>query len=308
MNTLPHPLGRALVALGGSALALGLLAGCGNDDKAAAPPRTTPASGAPSSAPATDDSSAPAPTDVASTGDPSAIPAYFVGKTPQGDRLFREFTQVNGVDRLVAAAAAVTTGGAVDPDYRTAWPQGRFASVTQSADAIVVTLKDDAWLQAGSLKPAEARLAVQQLVYTLQGTIGKRLPVRVELDGKPAATLLGVDASSGLKAADELDVLGLVNITEPAQGSVVSGSFTAQGRASSFEATVPWELRDSSGKVVKKGFATAEGWADKLYPWTSKVDVSGLPAGTYTFIARTDDPSDGEGAGPTQDTKQISIK
>jgi hypothetical protein len=309
MNPLPHPFGRTLAALGGAVLALGLLAGCGDDDTKTAGAAGTPAgdaSTAPTSPAASDGASAP--TGVPSTGTPSAIPAYYVGKTPQGDRLFREFTQVSGVDKLVAAAAAVTSGGTVDPDYRTLWPQGRFASVAQSADAITVTLEDDAWLQAGSLKPTEAKVAVQQLVYTLQGTIGKRLPVKVEYGGKPAATLLGVDASAGLKAAPELDVLALVNVTEPAQGTVVSGSFTAEGRASSFEATVPWELRDASGKVVKKGFATAEGWADKLYPWSTKVDVKGLTPGSYTFLAKTDDPSDGEGAGPTQDTKQITVK
>ena len=46
---------------------------------------------------------------------------------------------------------------------------------------------------------------------------------------------------------------------------------------------------------MKKGFATAEGWMDKLYPWQAEVDVSGLAPGTYTFVAMTDDPSGGEG-------------
>ena len=46
---------------------------------------------------------------------------------------------------------------------------------------------------------------------------------------------------------------------------------------------------------------------DKLYPWTAEVDVSGSQPGTYTFVALTDDPSDGEGAGPTEDTKTIVV-
>jgi len=70
---------------------------------------------------------------------------------------------------------------------------------------------------------------------------------------------------------------------------------------------VPWEVRDGSGKKVLDGFATAEGWGDRLYPWESQVDVSGLSPGTYTFVAMTDDPSGGEGAGPTEDTKTIII-
>ena len=38
------------------------------------------------------------------------------------------------------------------------------------------------------------------------------------------------------------------------------------------------------------------------------VDVSDLPAGDYTFVAMTDDPSEGEGGGPTVDTKSFTIK
>jgi len=297
---------RTLATLGGAALALGLLAGCGDDEPAAERP-APPAASAPTTSPSvTEETSSPS--EEPSSGDPSAVPVYYLGRTPQGDRLYREFTQVSGADRLVAAAAAVTSGRPVDPDYRTAWPGGRLASVTKTADAIVVEVPDASWLEAGSLRPAQARLAVQQLVYTLQGTAGARLPVRVQLDGEPAARLLGVDASKGLTAAPEIDVLALVNVTEPAEGTVVGRTFTAEGRASSFEATVPWEIRDSSGKVVKQGFTTAEGWADKLYPWKARIDASTLAPGSYTFVARTDDPSDGEGAGPTQDTKRITVK
>jgi hypothetical protein len=87
----------------------------------------------------------------------------------------------------------------------------------------------------------------------------------------------------------------LIVLTEPAEGAEVSGSFTASGKANSPEANVPWEIRDDSGTVVLDGFSTATGWMDKLYPWTTDVDVSSLDPGTYTFVAMTDDPSGGEG-------------
>jgi Immunoglobulin-like domain of bacterial spore germination len=124
-------------------------------------------------------------------------------------------------------------------------------------------------------------------------------------DGRPTP-VLGIDKES-FKAAPQNDVLAFVNVTEPAEGASVSGTFTASGVANSFEATVPWEIRDQDGKKVLDGFATAEGWGDHLYPWESQVDLSGLPPGTYTFVALTDDPSDGEGAGPTEDTKTITV-
>ncbi|TWG89986.1 sporulation and spore germination protein [Nocardioides sp. J9] len=303
---------RRTVAAIAATLALGVLAACGDDEPGdaagdptsqAADPTTDTAS--PTVQPETSDPATEVPTDAPG---PDVIPVYYVGDTPQGDRLFREFTQASGVDKLVAAAAAVTTGDPVDPDYRTLWPTGRFASVEQADDAIVVGLADDTWLTRGRLDRARARLAVQQLVYTLQGTIGERLPVRVELDGQPAGTLLGIPVRDGLKARPQLDVLALVNITEPAEGSVVGKRFTASGRASSFEATHIWQVEDASGKVVLEGSAMAEGWIDKLWPWEVEIDARKLPPGRYTFVARTDDPSNGEGGGPTEDTKRIRIE
>jgi hypothetical protein len=106
-----------------------------------------------------------------------------------------------------------------------------------------------------------------------------------------------------------LDVLSLVNVTSPEQGAVVTGdTLAASGVASSFEANVPWEIRQGD-KVVLDGFATAEGWMDKLYPWETSIDVSGLEPGDYTFVARTDDPSGGaEGSGPHEDTKDFTLQ
>ncbi len=154
----------------------------------------------------------------------------------------------------------------------------------------------------------EAKLAVQALVYTVQGALQSRAPVQVVGEpGGPAVPMFGVDTDGGVANADQLDVLALVSVTSPESGAEVSGTFTASGVASSFEATVPWEVRDSSGTVVLDGFSTAEGWMDRLYPWQSEVDVSGLAPGEYTFAAMTDDPSGGEGPGPFEDTKVISV-
>jgi hypothetical protein len=88
----------------------------------------------------------------------------------------------------------------------------------------------------------------------------------------------------------------------------VRDRFVVSGIANSFEANVPWEVRQGD-RVVARGFATADGWMDKLYPWSTQVNVSKLAPGTYTFVARTDDPSGGaEGAGPTEDTKTIVVE
>jgi hypothetical protein len=41
---------------------------------------------------------------------------------------------------------------------------------------------------------------------------------------------------------------------------------------------------------------------DKAYPWKTKVDLSQLQPGTYTFTARVDDDSDNEGTKPPEAT------
>ena len=258
---------------------------------------------------------APAPSTVtsasglASTGSGEVtVPVYFVGSTPQGKRLFREFQRVSGDDPLLAAADAMTAGDAADPDYRTLYPGGSFASITEESGTIVAEVQDDGWnTRAPGMSRREAKLAAQQLVYTVQGVAQSRLPVRVEAGGE-SVPLFGIDTAGGLRNAAPDKVLAYVNVTTPEQGANVgSTSFVASGVANSFEANVPWEIRDSGGAVVKRGFAMADGWGDKLYPWRTKVNVSQLPAGDYTFVAMTDDPSGGEGAGPTQDTKDITI-
>lgn len=310
MTDLPRRTRLAGLAL--AALLAPVLAGCGDDDPVATDATATDATatdGATSEAPtepASDDPT-PTPTEEEPAGQVT-VPVYFVGDTPQGPRLFREFRQVESDNPLEEAAALMTAGDALDADYRTAYPSGSFASIEYAADGFRVELADDAWTTPADLAASdEATLAVQQLVYTLQGVQQERVPVTVVLDDAPT-TLFGVDTADGVAAAPQLDVMSLVNVTEPEEGATVSGTITASGVASSFEATVPWEVRQGD-EVVLDGFATAEGWMDKLYPWEAEVDLSGLAPGEYTFVAMTDDPSGGaEGAGPDVDSKTIVVE
>lgn len=293
-------------------LGLGLLAGCGDDDTepvASDPsPSASESTDAGPETPAPDPEPSQAPTEEPSEGgtDTTAAPVYFVGDSPTGPRLYREFRQVAVADPLAEAAGLLVAGDALDPDYYSLLPALDIASVEVTDDAIVVVLGGDSPTADKATSPAEARVAVQSLVYTLQGAAQTRLPVRVEAGGQPVQ-LLGQPTDTGVRAADQLEVLSLVNVTGPEEGAKVSGSFTASGVASSFEATVVWEVRDDSGTAVLDGFATAEGFMDRLYPWETDVDVSSLDPGTYTFAALTDDPSAGEGPGPYVDTKEIVV-
>ena len=297
---------RALAVL---ALALAVvLAGCADEPRADDPTpvdTTTSATTEPTEEPT--ESSSPSPT---ASPDMVTVPVYFVARTPIGRRLFREFRQVEADNPLAEAVALMTAGDALDPDYSTLFPDGAFedAGFSEPGQVLVARVADDSWAERPEgMSTREARLAVQQLVYTMQGVQGERLPVIIQ-DDKGPTSLFGLDSSEGFTAAKQLDVLGFVNVTSPEEGATVADTFTASGVASSFEATVPWEIRDGSGAMVAEGFATAEGWTGRLYPWETEVDVSGLAPGTYTFVAMTDDPSDGEGSGPTEDTKTIIIE
>jgi hypothetical protein len=288
-----------------------VLAGCGNgDDPEASDPNSAPTkSGKPTKKPSPSDESSPS---ESGGGAPAtvAVPVYFVGRTPLGPRLFREFRNVEADNPLDEAFALLTAGDALDPDYTTLLPKGSLTEISND-ESILISLPDDSWAdRPAGMSSKEAKLAVQQIVYTAQGALQKRVPVvfYVGDDTSQVSSVLGIDAGGGFEAAPDVNVLALVNVTEPAQDSAVADTFTASGVANSFEATVPWEVRDADGKKVLDGFATAEGWGDKLYPWESPVDVSGLAPGTYTFVALTDDPSDGEGKGPTEDTKTITVQ
>lgn len=304
-NALRTPLAAALSAV--------VLAACGTETAPVAEDPTTSEPSGPSSSPA-------APSDTAESSpvaevDSVTVPVYFVGDAPQGPRLFREFRRVPAQDPAAAALELLGSGDALDPDYRTLLPaaQGLSASLEGAGEDATIALAlpaDSPWLSRGDLPEAEARLAVQSVVYTLQGVFQAKAPLSVTHQGTShAADLLGVPTGNGYSRAPELDVLGLASVTTPEEGATVADTFEASGVASSFEATVPIEVRDASGAVVVETFATAEGWMDRLHPWTTTVDVSALAPGVYTFVARTDDPSGGaEGFGPTEDTKTITIQ
>ncbi|MGY2702840.1 Gmad2 immunoglobulin-like domain-containing protein [Nocardioides sp. HB32] len=282
------------------------LAGCGSDDTGA---DQRPASG---STKHHDGQGSESPKGSGVSAQPAdgqtTVPVYFVGDTPHGPRLYREFRKVEGTGTYAALDLAAS-GDALDPDYRTLLPAGTFEVPDEIGDANAFTLPDDSWTRRpAGMSESDALLAIQQLVYTAQGAMQARLPIHFYDSEGHETQVFGIASEDGFTAADPIRTLALVNITAPESGATVSGTFTASGVSSSFEANTPWEVRDASGDVVEKGAATAEGWMDKLYPWEADVDVSDLGPGDYTFVAMTDDPSDGEGDGPTVDSKTFTVQ
>ncbi|GAW49944.1 MULTISPECIES: Gmad2 immunoglobulin-like domain-containing protein [unclassified Nocardioides] len=290
---------RIAVLLTASAVAL---AGCGSDSA----DDTTPTSGSTKHHGQHSDEASPSESSEPAA-DQVTVPVYFVGDTPQGPRLYREFRKVDAADPLGEALTLAASGDALDADYRTLLPAGTFAGGTTDETA-AIPLPDDSWTRAPEgMSTDDALLAVQQLVYTAQGVLQERIPVAFTDSDGNSTQIFGIASEDAFTAADPVETLALVSVTSPEEGATVSGSFTASGVSSSFEANTPWQIRQGD-EVVETGFATAEGWMDKLYPWETEVDVSGLEPGDYTFVAMTDDPSDGEGGGPTEDSKTITVE
>jgi hypothetical protein len=288
-----------------------------NDDDSSTPVagQTQTSAPDPTKEPSPTDTPSDTPTsaDVSATGTPieSAVPVYFAGDGPRGTVLFREFQPGIGADPVAQAAQAAVAGPAHDPDYRSLWPAGTQAAASYDGDVITVDLTGaDLHDRPAGMTKRDAELAIQQVVYSVQGAAQARAGVQLLIDGQRTDQVLGSPASEPLTNAKGSDVLSQMSITSPEEGQKVSGTFTASGVNNAFEATFTWELRDSSGQVVANNFGTAEGCCevDKLFPWTADVDLTGVAPGTYTFVAMNDDPSGGEGKGPDVDTRTIVVE
>lgn len=259
------------------------------------------------------ESTAP-PAEGTSAATPSAAPhrftaaIYWLGQTPQGVRLYREFQDVAGATQLEAAVDAAISGTPDDPDYRAPWPGTQLVSARVDRGLIRVDL-DEAPTAADAVSPAEGSQALEQVIRTAQAAVGRRLPVQFQVDGNPVAEVFGQPTAEPLAEGEWSEVLALVSLSDPAEGAVVTGEvLTVTGVASSFEATVPWRvLRD--GVAVRRGIFTATGWVDRLHPFRGTIDVSGLAPGRYLLEVSTSDPSGGaEGAAPFRDTRGFEVR
>jgi hypothetical protein len=277
----------------------------------------------PSTAPTSPGSATPAATGSAQAGT-KAVAVYYVGSDPSNRPvLFREFHQapdypanVAGSDRdlLTVAVRDAMTTLPLDPDYGTPWigtAQLDHASydTTGAGYTLRIALKQGAPAQRpAGMTAAEARSAIQQLVYTAQAAIGKRAPVTFTIGRhvSPAhPTLLGIDISHPISAGSVLGTLSLVNISDPNQGAVVSGHLTVTGVNNAFEGSSVIYLERAGRRYLVTPTIGGMG-GNRLWPWTVELDLSKVEPGTYTLVARNDDPS-GQGHPPV-DTRLIEVK
>jgi hypothetical protein len=233
-------------------------------------------------------SSSPIPTSATSYGAPEtvaakAVPVYWLGRsvgndTGAGMRLYRTFIRINGRP-AEEAVRAMTTQTPDDPDYESPWAGAEVSSVTRSGDGVTVDFKA---LPRTRLEPDVAGLAVQQLVYTVQGALNdETVPVQVTERGHATSSLFGVDTPEPLGRAQASDVQALVWILSPTNKAVVSAPVTVTGTAAAFEAQVDWRATNLKTKATLSGYTmTNEGQKFSPFAFTPK-----LTAGTWLIEA-----------------------
>lgn len=238
------------------------------------------------------------------------MPVYYVVGTQGGARLYREFQSVpTGDPGTAAVRTLLASDSGVDPDYRSSWPPGwslRFP-VEHAGGVVTVDLDPPGDAGAANRGPATAEaagLAVQQLVYTVQGALGSTDPVQILLGGRPAERLWGqVPISAPIARANPSATRSLVQIDNPVHGAALGRTVRVSGEAAVFEANVLWQVLQGQA-VVQHGFATATE-AYKFSPYSFTVT---LAPGDYTLRVYEADESDGEGRPPFSDTKAITVR
>jgi hypothetical protein len=298
--------GAAVVATAATVAAVTVLSSGTPDDGPgfAAPTKSAEPSQEPSP------SASPSPTEQA--GEVQAVPVYYVGDTSRGPRLFREFHQIRTGDALLTAVDEAVMTDPDDPDYRSPWPDGaRAGQVSYDGDVITVSLEPadgggpelDLHDRPAGMSEEEARMAVEQVIYTAQAALQQgRPPVQFLVNGQRTDQLLGVPVSEPLSHGDAVDVLAQVWIIEPSEGAELTSPFTVSGLAAAFEANVVWELRRGD-TVVRDGFTTAEECCT-MAPYEFEVEA---PPGEYTLVVQDTDASGGEGFAPWRDTKRLVV-
>jgi len=228
------------------------------------------------------------------------------GTTSFGLRLFREYhvLPVTGSDKVAQTRAALgamlATSSPGDPDYTTPWRDATVTSVRVDGDTTTVDLHGvPAAPPSGA---GAARIAVQQLVWTVTAVSGKPA-VRVLLDGRTVPALWGVEGlDEPLTRAPRTDVQAPIWLIDPQQAAPVGHTFAAN-----LTGTVPDGV---AGLRVLRGSTVV---SDQRVQLTASAPQQGdghveltLDPGTYTVVAYVPGPAGG--ADRDSDSHEITVR
>ncbi|MEU8225887.1 Gmad2 immunoglobulin-like domain-containing protein [Kribbella sp. NPDC048915] len=268
-------------------------------------PTAGPTEPAITSVPSAGDTTAPATRGVPEPAVKSAVvPVYWLGQQVGADktsaRLYRTWAKVSGRP-AEQAVRIMTSKQPSDPDYFSVWRGAALNTVTRSNDVVTVDFKR---LPQGALDRNLARVAVQQLVYTVQGALqDNHTPIRVTEAGRPVGALFGhVDTATPLGRAQAADVQALVWIDSPTEAAAVEPNITVQGVAAAYEATVNYQVTNLKTRETVKSYAnTKEG--QKFSPFSFRLKLSPGPWELSVYLI-----SPADGSITDTDTKSIVVK
>jgi hypothetical protein len=233
------------------------------------------------------------------------VPVYWLGqqvgaREKSAARLYRTWAKVSGRP-AEQAVRIMTTKQPDDPDYYSVWLGAALNTVTRSDSVITVDFKQ---LPKTTLDGNLARLAAQQLVYTVQGALqDNQTPIQVTQGGRSVQKLFGqVDTSTPLGRAQAAEVQALVWIDSPSEAEVVKPKVTVQGVAAAYEATVNYQVTNLKTRETKKSFAnTREG--QKFSPYSFQLTLTPGPWQLSVYLVSPED-----GRVTDTDTKSILVK
>jgi len=93
----------------------------------------------------------------------------------------------------------------------------------------------------------------------------------------------------------------LLEVAAPVPNQKISSPVLISGKSNFFEANTNIRIVDDSGNILASTFATAEGWMDKLYPFSQKVEYSKPQTKNGLVEVFDESPKDGK------ETNKISI-
>jgi spore germination protein GerM len=234
-----------------------------------------------------------------------AAPVYWLGDVDGRLRLYREFFSIqSGGDKGRAAVTAMLEREPYDADYLSVWPSGtKVLGVERSGGVAAVNLSAAALSKHAP--PETARMAVQQLVWTLTAADQDgRERVRLLVEGQPVRNLWesGVSVADPVGRSAGTSVLAPVWITEPQDGATVGRTVTLEGQATVIEANVTIEVREGE-TVVQSTFATASEGAPGRGTWSHRLS---LAPGSYEIRAFESSAQDGRPL--AVDSKRVTVR
>ncbi|MEX5276258.1 GerMN domain-containing protein [Kocuria sp. CPCC 205261] len=243
--------------------------------------------------------SAPMNTDTAMEGVATEqAPVYWVGTGDQSRYLFREFrtpTSQDTTDPVAQAALMVTSATPADPDYRSLWSAVDTVGTSVSPDG-TITVDLPAAAFASQLSPQDARVALQQMVYTVSAaavTAGlldssTAKEVRVLVNGQSGYKAFGaVELNAPLTRDPAL--AAPVWLVDPQTGAEPKSPVTVFARVLPSVRDALWEVLEDDRVVHSGNIAPASPGSDPTTGTELRTSVT-LDPGTYTVrVSGTDD-------------------